>query len=396
MSVLKNLDIDLPQSEKKTLYRFLFLYIFFTVVILGLTVSLYYSMQKELAERQRIIELNQYANDFKLALKDLHNDKTDTLLYPRDEKFKTSLYGDDYKLIYSTLSNPKNLLTEVSYTNNKIIKYVTNPQEYYLNTQYIIVEMVDDKEWLNETIKTIIIYSSLFFIIMIIIGYFLLNLFLKPMRDAMHLLDMFIKDTTHELNTPVSTIMTNIELIDRDNLKDNYLLKIINRIDIGAKTISNIYDDLTYLILNNKIISDNKDINLKQFIEQRVEYFSLLSNMKKIEVVSNLNPNAVLNIDSKKISKLIDNILSNAIKYNKINGTIYINLEENRLAIKDTGRGIEQKHIDLMFDRYARFDKSVGGFGIGLNIVKMICEEYSLTINITSQVDNWTEVSISW
>jgi len=49
-----------------------------------------------------------------------------------------------------------------------------------------------------------------------------------------------------------------------------------------------------------------------------------------------------------------------------------------------------------MFDRYARFDKSVGGFGIGLNIVKMICEEYSLTINITSQVDNWTEVSISW
>ena len=396
MSVLKNLDIDLPQSEKKTLYRFLFLYIFFTVVILGLTVSLYYSMQKELAERQRIIELNQYANDFKLALKDLHNDKTNTLLYPRDEKFKTSLYGDDYKLIYSTLSNPKNLLTEVSYTNNKIIKYVTNPQEYYLNTQYIIVEMVDDKEWLNETIKTIIIYSSLFFIIMIIIGYFLLNLFLKPMRDAMHLLDMFIKDTTHELNTPVSTIMTNIELIDRDNLKDNYLLKIINRIDIGAKTISNIYDDLTYLILNNKIISDNKDINLKQFIEQRVEYFSLLSNMKKIEIVSNLNPNAVLNIDSKKISKLIDNILSNAIKYNKINGTIYINLEENRLAIKDTGRGIEQKHIDLMFDRYARFDKSVGGFGIGLNIVKMICEEYSLTINITSQVDNWTEVSISW
>ncbi len=396
MSVLKNLDIDLPQSEKKTLYRFLFLYIFFTVVILGLTVSLYYSMQKELAERQRIIELNQYANDFKLALKDLHNDKTNTLLYPRDEKFKTSLYGDDYKLIYSTLSNPKNLLTEVSYTNNKIIKYVTNPQEYYLNTQYIIVEMVDDKEWLNETIKTIIIYSSLFFIIMIIIGYFLLNLFLKPMRDAMHLLDMFIKDTTHELNTPVSTIMTNIELIDRDNLKDNYLLKIINRIDIGAKTISNIYDDLTYLILNNKIISDNKDINLKQFIEQRVEYFSLLSNMKKIEIVSNLNPNAVLNIDSKKISKLIDNILSNAIKYNKINGTIYINLEENRLTIKDTGRGIEQKHIDLMFDRYARFDKSVGGFGIGLNIVKMICEEYSLTINITSQVDNWTEVSISW
>ncbi len=396
MSVLKNLDIDLPQSEKRTLYRFLSLYVFFTIVILGLTASLYYTLQKELATSQRIILLNQYANDFLIELEDLHSDETDTLIYPRDEKFKTSLYGEDYKLIYSTLSSPKNILTEVTYTSNKIVRYVTEPKKYYLNTQYIIVEIAEDKQWLSETITTIVIYSLIFFIIMIVLGYFLLNLFLKPMKDALYLLDTFIKDTTHELNTPVSTIMTNIELIDTDSIKDKYLLKIINRIDIGAKTISNIYDDLTYLILNNKIVSDNQDINLKQLIEQRVEYFSILANMKKIEVISNLDPDVILNIDSKKISKLIDNILSNAIKYNKINGSIYINLEANKLTIKDTGKGIKQEHIDLMFDRYARFDKVVGGFGIGLNIVKMISLEYSLTIKITSKLDNWTEVSVSW
>ena len=255
---------------------------------------------------------------------------------------------------------------------------------------------MDDKEWLNEVIKTIIIYSSIFFIIMIVIGYFLLRLFLKPMRDALYLLDTFIKDTTHELNTPISTIMTNIELIDRESISDKYLLKIINRIDIGAKTISNIYDDLTYLILNNKIISDNQDINLKQLIQQRVEYFSILANMKKIKVVTNLDSDVLLNIDEKKISKLVDNLLSNAIKYNKINGSIYIDLERDRLTIKDTGKGIKKEHIDLMFDRYARFDKVVGGFGIGLNIVKMISIEYNLTIKITSKLDSWTEVSISW
>ena len=396
MSVLKNLDIDLPQSEKKTLYRFLSLYVFFTIITLGLTVSLYYTLQKELANSQRTIVLNEYANDFIVELKDLHNDKTDTLLYPRDKKFKTSLYGEDYHLIYSTLSNPKNILTEISYTNNKIVRYVTDPQNYYLNTQYIIVEVVDDKQWLNKVIKTIIIYGSIFFIIMIVIGYFLLNLFLKPMKDALHLLDTFIKDTTHELNTPISTIMTNIELIDRDNIQDKYLLKIINRIDIGAKTISNIYDDLTYLILNNRVISNNQDINLKQLIEQRVEYFSILANIKKIKVISNLDSNITLNIDEKKISKLIDNILSNAIKYNKISGSIYINLDRDKLTIKDTGKGIKKENIDLMFDRYARFDKIVGGFGIGLNIVKMICIEYKLTINIKSQLGNWTEVSVSW
>nr|WP_321268495.1 HAMP domain-containing sensor histidine kinase [uncultured Sulfurimonas sp.] len=396
MSVLKNLDIDLPQREKKTLYRFLSLYIFFTLVILSLTISLYYTLQKELASSQRTIALNQYADNFLTLLEDLHNDKTDTLLYPRDEKFKTSLYAEDYKLIYSTLQKPKNLLTEISYTNNKIIRYVTHPQMYYLNTQYIIVETSDDKEWLKKTIKTIIIYSLIFFILMLVIGYFLLNLFLKPMKDALHLLDIFIKDTTHELNTPVSTIMTNIELIDKENIKDKYLLKIINRIDMGAKTISNIYDDLTYLLLNNKIISNDKDINLKKLVEQRVEYFSSLANMRKIKIITKLNPDATLYIDEKKVSKLIDNILSNAIKYNKINGSIYINLDVNKLSIKDTGKGIKKEDISLVQNRYVRIDKSVGGFGIGLNIVKMICLEYKLNIDIQSKIDNFTEISISW
>jgi len=396
LSVLKNLDIDLPQSEKKSLYRFLALYIFFTLVILGLTGSVYYTMQKELATSKRTILLDEYTNDFLIALEELGNDTTNTLLYPRDEKFKTSLYGKDYKLIYSTLDNPKNLLTEVKYTNNKRIRYVSKPEKYYLNTQYIVVEIPNDEEWLQGTIRNIILYSSLFFIFMLVLGYFLVNLFLKPMKDALRLLDMFIKDTTHELNTPVSTIMTNIELIDKKSIEDQYLLKIINRIDIGARTISNLYNDLTYLVLNNKIVSNNHDINLKEIIEQRVEYFSILANIKKITISTDLNPDVYLHIDAQKLSKLIDNLLSNAIKYNKMHGSISVHLDSKQLIIKDSGRGIKQEHIDAMFDRYARFDKSVGGFGIGLNIVKMIALEYKFTISIESELDKWTKVTITF
>ncbi len=393
MSVLKSLDIDLPQREKKTLFRFLALYTFFTVVILALTISLYYNLQKELAQSKRTIELNEYANNFISTLADLN---TTRVAYPKSDKFKTSLYADDYTLLYSTSSDPKNSLVEVSYTNNKIIRYITNPKEYYLNTQYVVVEIIDDKKWLNTTLVNIAIYSLIFFTIMLIIGYFLLKLFLKPMRDALHLLDTFIKDTTHELNTPVSTIMTNIEMIDKDSIKDKYLLKIINRIEIGTKTVSNIYDDLSFLILKNKILSHDHDINLKELVEQRVEYFLILANTKKIKITTDLDPDTTLYIDEKKISKLIDNILSNAIKYNKIGGSIFITLDHNRLTIKDTGKGIKQQNIDLMFERYARFDNVVGGFGIGLNIVKMICDEYDLDITITSEVDKYTQVTITF
>jgi len=394
LSVLKNLDINLPKSEKKTLYRFLFLYIFFTLVTLLLTISLYYTLQKELETQQKTISLNQYANEFIIQLQDLYSNKIQS--YPVSDKFKTSLYDKNYNLIYSTLEYPKAQLDQISYTNNKIIRYIKDPQGYYLNTQYVIVQIMDDKVWLKETIKTIIIYGMVFFIFMLIIGYFLLNLFLKPMKDALHLLDTFIKDTTHELNTPISTIMTNIELIDKDTIEDKYLLKTINRIDIGAKTISNIYDDLTFLLLNHKIVSVNEEVDLKSIIEQRVEYFEILATIKKISIDTDLKNNVKLIIDKKKISKLIDNILSNAIKYNKVSGSITISLDTNNLSIEDTGRGIKKEDIDSMFDRYSRFDQSVGGFGIGLNIVKMICKEYNLNINIESTLNKGTKVLISW
>jgi two-component system OmpR family sensor kinase len=385
------MDIDLPQNEKKTLFRFLALYIFFTIVVLTLSIYLYFSSSIEIYKQQNEIELNNYANEFIIKLKDLHDDITDSLIYPRDEKYKTSLYDKEYNLLYSTLEFPKARLEDIILKDSTIIRYIKNPQDYYINTQYVIVEFKDDKKWLYEIYQNIFIYGSLFFIFMVVIGYFLLQLFLKPMKDALYLLDRFIKDTTHELNTPVSTIVTNIELIDKDNLDDKFLQKTINRIDIGAKTISNLYEDLTFLVLDNKIISKDIDINLKEIVLQRVEYFASQVAMKKIDFVLYLEDKVVY-IDEKKIIKVIDNLISNAIKYNNIAGKITIKLDENILSIEDSGKGISEENIKMMFDRYARFDKSVGGFGIGLNIVKMVCDEYGVSIGIESEKDKFTRV----
>ena len=395
MSVLKSLDIDLPQSEKRTLINFLALYIFFIAVILGFTSFLYYGFQKDLIIQERKLLLNEYANDFTVKL-ETDNIEAQKNIYPKDKGFLTAIYDKEYNLIKATIQNPKQTLDQVIYTDNLAIRYMTNSKLYYLDTQYILIQIQDDEQWFNHTIQTIIFFGLIAFVFMLVIGYFLLRLFLKPMRDALHLLDTFIKDTTHELNTPVSTIVANIEMIDTTKIDDKKLVKKINRIDIGAKTISNIYNDLTYLILNNKIISQNRDLNLKEIIEQRIEYFNTLATAKKINITSDLDENTELLCDDKKISKLLDNLISNAIKYNKINGLIHIELKPNLISIKDSGRGISKENISLLFDRYSRFDKSVGGFGIGLNIVKMICDEYNLKISIESKIKEYTNIKISW
>jgi two-component system, OmpR family, sensor kinase len=392
LSVLKNLDINLPQSEKKTLYRFLGLYIFFTLVILALTTTLYYNLQKELYNQQKTITLNQYANDFLVQLKELKSMDN----YPKDGNFDTSLYDSNYNLIYSTLKNPKMQLADIDYNSNVIVRYIKDPYESFLNTQYLIVTIKEIKGWKNKLINEIIIYGGVFFIFMVIIGYFLLNLFLKPLKDMLHLLNRFIKDTTHELNTPVSTIRTNIEMLDHHNLEDEKLKKIINRIDIGARTISNIYDDLTYLILNHKIKSHNEKTSLQEIIKERIEYFKILADAKKITFKLHLYQDTILVIDRIKLSKLIDNIISNAIKYNKLKGDITITLEAHILTIQDSGKGIEKEHLHELFDRYSRFDTAVGGFGIGLNIVKMICDEYHIDIQFESKIKEYTKVTLQF
>lgn len=127
-----------------------------------------------------------------------------------------------------------------------------------------------------------------------------------------------------------------------------------------------------------------------------MEYFKTLADVKKIVFIKDIDDNISIFIDEKKISKLIDNLLSNAIKYNKIEGFIKITLKKNSLIIEDSGKGMTKEELENLFIRYKRFDKTVGGFGIGLNIVSMIAKEYNLKVIFSSNVNKGTKVEIKW
>lgn len=395
MSVLKNSGIDLTKSETRTLLGFSFLYSFLVLVILSVVSFLYYQFQKDLMLQEKRQILQNYSNDLIVRLKDLHVNIDKNNIYPRDERFNSAIFDSDKKKIFSTLESDDVSLDDIIYLSDNQIHFIKEPESYYLGSKYIIVEVADDGIWFEEIRYKIGICFLLAFAFMMVLGYFILRQVLKPMRDALHLLDRFIKDTTHELNTPVTAIITNIEMIDKNSL-DERLLKKINRIEIGAKTISNIYEDLTFVTLNNQIISNNEEINLSNVLKQRIEYFNSIATMKKINFDLNIKDDVFIVCDMKKITKLIDNILSNAIKYNKITGFIKVNLDDNILSIEDSGKGIEKENLKTLFERYSRFDKSVGGFGIGLNIVSLIAKEYNLKIDIKSQIDIGTTVEITW
>lgn len=394
MLVSKERDTSLLQSEKQTLFRFSTLYILLTIVIISVFSFIYYEFQKDLMLQEKKAQLQEYSKEFIAELKHLHVNFDKTQVYPRDNRYSSAIYDSDKEKIFAT--SPTSLkLNKILYLDDGMIHLVNIPESYYLGSKYIVVKVKDNGVWLESTQKKILIFSLMAFVFMSLVGYVLLRLFLKPMRDAIQLLDRFIKDTTHELNTPISTIVANIEMIDKSTL-DEKLLKKINRIDIGAKTISNIYQDLTYLTLGNKIVSNNEDLDITQVVIERVEYFKSLALAKKVTLLVDAKEETQLHIDKAKFSKLLDNLISNAIKYNRINGSVVIKVSEKLIVVTDSGIGIAEENISKLQERYSRFNASSGGFGIGLSIVSSICAEYSLDIDITSKEGEGTKVSLSW
>ena len=395
MLVLKNSGIDLSKSETRTIIGFSLIYSILVLCILGVISFLYYQFKKDLMLQDIRQTLQNYSNNHILNLKELHINIDKSNIYPRDDRYNSAIYDSSKRYIFSTLQMSDINLDEVIYLKDGYIHLIKEPEAYYLGSKYVIVEVLDDNIWFIKIKYKMIFWFFVSFFILLIIGYFIAKLFLKPMRESILILDRFIKDTTHELNTPVAAILSNIEMIDKNSL-DEKLSKKINRIEIGAKTISNIYEDLTFVSLNNQIISNNERLNLSDILRQRVDFFKTIANSKKIEFNLDIKDNIFIVCDIKKLSKLIDNIVSNAIKYNKFQGFIKIVLKDNLLIIEDSGKGISKDDLKSLFTRYKRFDKSVGGFGIGLNIVSLIAKEYDLKIDVISKIDIGTRFKIKW
>ncbi len=393
--MLKSWDTNLLSREKQTLRSFFLLYTVFTITLLSILGAIYYNFQKDLMLQKNRLQLSYLANEQVLRLKALHVNFDKDRTYPRDKRFKSAIYDSSKKQIFSTFGKKHIDFNEVIYMEDSKIYLIKEPESYYLGTKYLVLEVPSNNAWLSKVYKTLALYGVAIFLLMMVFGYFLLKLLLRPMREAIELLDRFIKDTTHELNTPVNAIMSNIEMIDKNTLDDK-LAKKIKRIDIGARTVSNLYQDLTYLTLAHKIVSKDENVDLEELLKERIEYFSLFCESKKLRVRLTCGAKTTLHIDRKKITKVVDNLLSNAVKYNKVKGSIDIKLGKNYFEVKDSGRGIEKAKISEMFDRYARADESVGGFGIGLSIVSMIASEYALHVEINSEFKKWTKVKIWW
>lgn len=383
----------ISSPEFKSLRSFLLLYSVMWALILLLLGSIYYNNEKEemLAEHRLSMQLvneTYYPNLFFQYI-----DSGDEL--PVNLAYRTAIFDSHKKVLASYLHDTKINFSKFISLDGDYVHLIVRVGANDMGIKYLVYETEDNRLWWKAMLKNMFLYGTFIFIFITFIGITLLRMFLRPMRESIELLDNFIKDTTHELNTPVSVIVANIEGINVDKLDDKEAKKI-RRVDIAARTISNIYNDLTYLILHNDVVVKDEEIDLSRFVCERVDYFKVTMNQKKISFVKDISEGVLIHIDKNKLNRLIDNLLSNAIKYNKINGEIKVELKDGYMKISDTGIGIPEDKIASVFQRYKRANDVVGGFGIGLNIVAMIAKDYDLRLEIDSKLNIGTQIEVFW
>ncbi|EAI8623980.1 HAMP domain-containing histidine kinase [Campylobacter lari] len=256
---------------------------------------------------------------------------------------------------------------------------------------------LDINDYANELwklkLKTIF-YTLICILLLAIIAYILILLVFKNIKEQFKTLNDFIKDTTHEINTPLSVILASIKKFDDTNLNPNNTKKL-NHIKLASKNLNHIYQNLIALNFFLQKENTKEDINLKELLEQRLEYFDTLISQKNLIIEKELlEQNFYANKGEMQI--LLDNLLSNAIKYTNTNKKIFICLKEKTLSIKDEGQGMSAKEITQIFTRYKRFNQDQGGFGIGLNLVKQIADKNNINIKVLSKKDKGSEFILSW
>ena len=209
----------------------------------------------------------------------------------------------------------------------------------------------------------------------------------------------FFANASHELKSPLTSIIGYQELIKEGIIKDNNEIKNISektlKESIRMKNI--VLDMLELSKLESKEVKEIESLNLKEIIEDIISSNEVLIKQKNIKITANLK-DFYINSSFEDIQKLLSNIISNAINYNNINGEIEIILKDNSFICKDTGIGIKKEDLPRIFERFYRVDKSRSkensGTGLGLAIVKHICLNYHYKIKVDSKFGLGTTFTI--
>lgn len=204
-----------------------------------------------------------------------------------------------------------------------------------------------------------------------------MNTLTQKSKNDYRILKEFSENASHEIQTPLSIALLNLEEMLQHNLPESTFRKVVETINVLKKLSSLNQSLITLTRIENGQFSFRQDICLSKLLLQQLNEFSALAENRNITVTIESEGDFVVSINEPLSGILISNLLSNAIRHNHENGKISIFASKNELRICNTGQA-EELPEDFLFKRFKK--KNSTSFGLGLAIVKNICDVSHLRI----------------
>jgi signal transduction histidine kinase len=219
------------------------------------------------------------------------------------------------------------------------------------------------------------------------VGYLILGDLADGKQRQDKRLEMMIREVLHEINLPVSTIETNIQMLS-SRIRDTKDLKRLERIQGSADRLKHLYNLLSYNIKREISKVETERFDLDQIVRQRVAVFE---DMQRNHFKLDLSHHEVL-LDKIGFEQVLDNIISNSMKYSSPDTPIAISIHDSSIEVLDHGEGMDATQIARIYERYYQGDSHNPGEGIGLALVKRYCDDHGIDLKITSQPGIGTKV----
>lgn len=258
---------------------------------------------------------------------------------------------------------------------------------------------------LNELIYIFLAVSSVMLVCIYFISKFFANRSIIPIKDAFEKQKQFIGDASHELKTPLAVINTNVDVLlsnGEDTISDQS--KWLYYIKSETERMNKLTSDLLYLaqVDYSEVKMIFSEFNLSEAVENIILTMEAVIFEKNLSFHYNIEPGLSIMGNSEQIKQVAMILLDNAIKYTNSKGTIDLSLAKHNnsifLSVKNSGEGISEEHIDKIFDRFYRTDKSrarkSGGYGLGLAIAKAIVEQHKGKIHVKSIINESTTFTV--
>ena len=228
------------------------------------------------------------------------------------------------------------------------------------------------------------------FVIVAILAIFLTKWSIKPIRKAFKMQKQFISDASHEIKTPLAVILTNAEVLKRENGDSQWLDNIISE----SKRMNELVNDMISLsLLDEKDKFNKEEFNLSDVVKSVALMFEVVAYENKKNLVYDIKDDLMFDGEQSKIKQLALILIDNAVKKTDENKFTFVSLVNDNgrivLEVKNQGETIPIEKQQYIFDRFYRVDsarnKSSGGVGLGLSIAKGIVDLHGGKISLISE-----------